>query len=121
MAKVPAKTPAPASKPSAKLKQPPVPKASVKIAALAPFRAAPDAQTLTTNQGVPVADNQNSLKAGLRGPALLEDFERAALGRAEAEPRRDRVDVGSHQGSSVKRRCCPVGGGAAGSASTARL
>lgn len=29
---------------------------------------------LTTNQGVAVADNQNSLKAGLRGPALLEDF-----------------------------------------------
>jgi catalase len=29
---------------------------------------------LTTNLGVPVADNQNSLKAGLRGPALLEDF-----------------------------------------------
>jgi catalase len=31
-------------------------------------------QRLTTNQGVPVADNQHSLKAGLRGPALLEDF-----------------------------------------------
>ncbi len=31
-------------------------------------------RALTTNQGVPVADNQNSLKAGLRGPALLEDF-----------------------------------------------
>jgi catalase len=31
-------------------------------------------QTLTTNQGVPIADNQNSLKAGLRGPVLLEDF-----------------------------------------------
>jgi catalase len=31
-------------------------------------------QGLTTNQGVPVADNQNSLKAGLRGPTLLEDF-----------------------------------------------
>ncbi len=29
---------------------------------------------LTTNQGVPVSDNQNSLKAGLRGPALLKDF-----------------------------------------------
>jgi catalase len=29
---------------------------------------------LTTNQGVPVADNQNSLKTGLRGPTLLEDF-----------------------------------------------
>src|SRR6202044_1508653 len=31
-------------------------------------------QTLTTNQGVPVANNQDSLKAGLRGPTLLEDF-----------------------------------------------
>ena len=31
-------------------------------------------QKLTTNQGVQVADNQNSLKAGLRGPALLKDF-----------------------------------------------
>ena len=29
---------------------------------------------LTTNQGVAIADNQNSLKAGVRGPALLEDF-----------------------------------------------
>jgi catalase len=36
----------------------------------------PDAtgQVLTTNQGVTVADNQHSLKAGLRGPTLLEDF-----------------------------------------------
>ncbi|HLL23337.1 MAG TPA: catalase, partial [Kofleriaceae bacterium] len=31
-------------------------------------------QRLTTNQATPVADNQHSLKAGLRGPALLEDF-----------------------------------------------
>ena len=31
-------------------------------------------QVLTTNQGVAIADNQNSLKAGLRGPTLLEDF-----------------------------------------------
>ncbi|ANQ86936.1 putative catalase [Azoarcus olearius] len=29
---------------------------------------------LTTQQGVPVADDQNSLKAGARGPTLLEDF-----------------------------------------------
>ena len=29
---------------------------------------------LTTNQGVSIGDNQNSLKAGLRGPTLLEDF-----------------------------------------------
>ncbi|MGO4223309.1 catalase [Lysobacter sp. TAF61] len=29
---------------------------------------------LTTNQGIPVSDNQNSLRAGHRGPSLLEDF-----------------------------------------------
>jgi catalase len=33
-----------------------------------------DADTLTTNHGHPVADNQNSLRAGARGPTLLEDF-----------------------------------------------
>jgi catalase len=31
-------------------------------------------QVLTTNQGVAVGNNQDSLKAGLRGPTLLEDF-----------------------------------------------
>jgi catalase len=35
--------------------------------------SAPDAR-ITTNHGVPVSDNQNSLKAGGRGPTLLEDF-----------------------------------------------
>jgi len=29
---------------------------------------------LTTNQGIPVSDNQNSLRATSRGPTLLEDF-----------------------------------------------
>ncbi len=32
------------------------------------------ASHLTTNQGIRVSDNQNSLKSGARGPALLEDF-----------------------------------------------
>ncbi|MEJ8572966.1 catalase [Microbaculum marinum] len=32
-----------------------------------------DVPVLTTQQGVPVADDQNSLKAGSRGPTLLED------------------------------------------------
>ena len=32
------------------------------------------AQRLTTNQGMPVADNQHSLKIGLRGPTAMEDF-----------------------------------------------
>jgi catalase len=30
--------------------------------------------TLTTNHGLPISDNQNSLRAGDRGPTLLEDF-----------------------------------------------
>jgi catalase len=29
---------------------------------------------LSSNQGLPISDNQNSLKAGKRGPSLLEDF-----------------------------------------------
>jgi catalase len=30
--------------------------------------------TLTTASGAPVADNQNSLTAGPRGPVLMQDF-----------------------------------------------
>ncbi len=37
------------------------------------FSQAPE-NLLTTNQGVVLPDNHNSLKAGLRGPSLLEDF-----------------------------------------------
>ena len=44
------------------------------IGTLDRVRADASAQVLTTNQGVPIGDNQNSLKAGLRGPTLLEDF-----------------------------------------------
>jgi catalase len=33
-----------------------------------------DVPVLTTQQGMPVADDQNSLKIGARGPTLLEDF-----------------------------------------------
>ncbi|MDP9043887.1 MAG: catalase [Pseudomonadota bacterium] len=44
------------------------------IDSLERVRADASGQVLTTNQGVAIADNQNSLKAGLRGPALLEDF-----------------------------------------------
>src|SRR5690242_2590346 len=31
-------------------------------------------QVMTTNQGVKINDDQNSLKAGDRGPTLMEDF-----------------------------------------------
>ncbi|KQN40815.1 catalase [Sphingomonas sp. Leaf407] len=37
-------------------------------------RATGDDAVLTTNHGVPISDNQNSLKSGARGPTLLEDF-----------------------------------------------
>ena len=30
-------------------------------------------ETLTTNAGLSISDNQNQLKAGVRGPTLLED------------------------------------------------
>ena len=41
---------------------------------LASRRVSSEGQVLTTNQGVPIGTNQDSLKAGLRGPTLLEDF-----------------------------------------------
>ena len=38
-------------------------------------QTAPDgAQRLTTQQGIPVSDDQNTLRASNRGPSLLEDF-----------------------------------------------
>ena len=45
-----------------------------KLDELAPEREVPDGEFLTTNQGLPVSDNQNSLRAHPRGPTLLEDF-----------------------------------------------
>jgi len=41
---------------------------------LSPHRVDGSGRPLTTNQGVRIGDNQHSLKAGLRGPTLLEDF-----------------------------------------------
>ncbi len=44
------------------------------VAALDRVRVDASARPLTTSQGVVIADNQNSLKIGLRGPTTLEDF-----------------------------------------------
>jgi catalase len=41
------------------------------IPAKGPHQAA---EHLTTNQGMRISDNQNSLTSGARGPTLLEDF-----------------------------------------------
>lgn len=38
------------------------------------YRSDATEQALTTNQGVKISDNQNSLKAGVRGATLIEDF-----------------------------------------------
>lgn len=38
------------------------------------FKESHDTQKLTTDQGVVLSDTDNTLKAGTRGPALLEDF-----------------------------------------------
>ena len=44
------------------------------MAALDPFRDRPRGATLTTDQGLPISHTDDSLKAGVRGPTLLEDF-----------------------------------------------
>jgi len=59
---------------SAKTGQPAQPGVNAAGGELDRVRADATGQRLTTNQGVPIADNQNSLKAGVRGPVLLEDF-----------------------------------------------
>lgn len=38
------------------------------------FRRDATGETLTTNHGVKISDNQNSIRAGVRGSTLLEDF-----------------------------------------------
>ena len=45
-----------------------------KLEQLDEFREDATDEALTTNTGTRIADNQNSLKAGERGPSLLEDF-----------------------------------------------
>lgn len=47
---------------------------NAKLQSLETVRSDATGQALRTNQGVKIADNQNSLKAGPRGPSLLEDF-----------------------------------------------
>lgn len=45
-----------------------------KVNSLQPFTESGEGEFLTTNQGLRINDNQNSLKAGERGATLLEDF-----------------------------------------------
>ena len=52
-----------------------------------------DARVLTTNQGVPIGDNQNSLKAGLRGP----DAARGLHPSREDHPLRSRAHPRAHR------------------------
>jgi catalase len=50
------------------------PPTSLKSESLEAFRMHPEGQVLTTDQGIPISETDNSLKAGVRGPTLLEDF-----------------------------------------------
>ncbi|MDF2643205.1 MAG: katE [Pseudomonas sp.] len=47
---------------------------NAKLDQLEQFRSDATNQALRTNHGVKIADNQNTLKVGSRGPSLLEDF-----------------------------------------------
>lgn len=63
-----------------------------KTAQLAAFHDAPEGAVLTTDQGAPLADSDNSLRAGPRGPTLLEDFHlREKLTRFDHERIPERV------------------------------
>jgi catalase len=48
--------------------------ANAKVVNLAPHTTVDDGSLMTTNHGTRINDDQNSLKAGERGPSLLEDF-----------------------------------------------
>mgnify|MGYP000496769086 CR=1 FL=1 len=52
----------------------PVPKTSTGKAGELHQESGSGVDALTTNQGIPISDNQNQLTAGSRGPVLLEDF-----------------------------------------------
>jgi catalase len=54
--------------------------------------------TLTTDSGMPVSDNQNSITAGPRGPVLMQDFflfEKLAHQNRERIPERGQHAKGS--------------------------
>jgi len=52
------------------------------------------ATVLTTASGIPVADKQNSVTAGPRGPILLQDFHLIALDRLASNIAAAMKDVG---------------------------
>ena len=68
------KKPAPAKSEMAGTDTPDRANTNAKLDSLETFRSDATGQALRTNQGVKVADNQNTLKVGERGPSLLEDF-----------------------------------------------
>ena len=51
----------------------PSPSEPNRSAQAAAVQAQPPGEILTTNQGLLISDNQNSLRGGTRGPTLLED------------------------------------------------
>ncbi|MFI7615046.1 catalase [Nonomuraea terrae] len=68
------------------------PKRDAKDQQLDEFRVPLDDVTMTTDQGVPVDHTDDSLKAGMRGPTLLEDFHfREKLTRFDHERIPERV------------------------------
>ena len=60
--------------PPARPRRPASPARNAKIDAMADDRENADGAVLTTSTGVRIEDDQNSLRAGVRGPSLLEDF-----------------------------------------------
>ncbi|MBP2085949.1 MULTISPECIES: catalase HPII [Pseudomonas] len=68
------KTDAPKQSEAAGTQTPDRANTNAKLQSLEADRSDATGHALRTNQGVRIADNQNTLKAGDRGPSLLEDF-----------------------------------------------
>jgi hypothetical protein len=64
---------------------------------------------MTGNQGIKISDDQNSLKAGVRGPMLIEDFRvREKITHFDHEPQ---TSVGALPRVRHARRRIMLGGG----------
>ncbi|MEA2344796.1 MAG: catalase, partial [Thermoanaerobaculia bacterium] len=72
--RVPRAATAPASPTDPAAKRKPRQDSSRKVAEMEKNREYPDQEFLTSNHGTRIEDDQNSLRAGERGPSLLEDF-----------------------------------------------
>ena len=70
-----------------------------------------DSKKLTTSTGAPIADNQNSITAGPRGPLLVQDYQ---LTEKLAHQNRERIPELSQSGCFLRAELVQGSGGKSG-------